>query len=353
MAGKRKLWTFESSALRLQVAPGGGHIAGVYLKNGHPKAKRLPNPLWTPPWKSMEPQKYKPRQHDRIYGGAPEGRLLSGILGHNLALDTYGTPSPAEVKQGAMTHGEAGVLEWKRRGAAGFSVRLPVAQLEAARRIEFHKHLAMVRVQTTVRNFGVLDRPISWAEHVTFGPPFLAPQTHFEVPARRALVYPGPMGPDSLLEVGREFVWPSAPTRLGGTLDWRRPPAAKRAADFTALLLETPSNLAWFTAINPKLDYAIGYLFRRSDFPWIGIWDEKYSRVAPPWKRRTWARGLEFSTTPLPMSRRGVIDMGKLFGVPTFRWVEAKGEISVPFVIYAGKASDAELFDQAVRFLNL
>jgi len=352
MTAKRKLWTFENSSLRLQVAPGGGHIAGLYLKNGHPRAKRLPNPLWLPPWKSIEPQKYRSSKHDRLYGGPPEGRLLSGILGHSLALDTFGSPSEAEIRAGALTHGEAGVLEWKRRGAAAYSVRLPVAQLEAERSITFHKTLSMARVETTIGNLGLLDRPIAWAEHVTFGPPFLTAQTHFDIPARRALVYPTELGADSLLVAGREFVWPDAPARRGNTLDWRRPPAAKRATDYTALLFETPGDFAWFTAINPRLDLAVGYLFRRTDFPWIGVWDEKYARVAPPWKRRTWARGLEFSTTPLPMSRRAVIDMGKLFGVPTFRWVEAKGEITAPFVVYAGPASQHDLFDQAVRFLN-
>ena len=131
---KRKLWAFENRSLRILVSPGGGHIAALHLKNGHPRAKSLPNPLWTPPWKSIEPGAYKAGKHDRIYGGAPEGRLLASILGHNLALDSFGTPSAAEIRAGGLTHGEAGVAIWKpagkRRGSVSFSAKLPGAQLE-------------------------------------------------------------------------------------------------------------------------------------------------------------------------------------------------------------------------------
>ena len=171
------------------------------------------------------------------------------------------------------------------------------------------------------------------------------------------------------IEPGREFVWPLAPLRNGGgattgresgggvrldggNQDMQFPPRGRRATSFTAQLFETPSDLAWFTATNPKLDLAVGYLFHRSDFPWVGIWDEKLSRATPPWNRRTFVRGLEFSTTPLPMSRRDIITQGKLFGTPTFRWIEALGQIEAVFVLYVGRASASDLQDQALRFLN-
>ncbi len=345
----RKVWMFENRRLRMLVAPGGGHIAALLLRN----ERRMPNPLWQPPWKSIEPKAYRPRAHDKAYGGPPEGRLLASILGHNLALDTYGTPSAAETRAGMVTHGEAGVLEWKRRGNNSVTVRLPEARLEVTRKIDFHRELPIALVRTTVRNLAPLDRPIAWAEHVTFGPPFLSTETVFDVPVNRAMVYPADLGRDSLLDPGREFVWPRAPGRNGSWLDWRRPPAARRATDFTTQLFETPGDLAWFTAVNERKRMMVGYIFHRSDFPWIGIWDEKYSRATPPWNRRTWARGMEFSATPFPMSRRGVMDMGKLFGTPTFRWVDAMGAITVPFVVYVGRTSESGLFDQAVRQLRM
>ncbi len=344
---KRKLWTFENRSLIVQVAPGGGHIAALRLKKGH-----SPNPLWTPPWKSMEPSAYKPKKHDRLYGGPPEGRLLASILGHNLCMDSFGSPSPAETRAGGLTHGEAGVVKWKRAGSTGFSAKLPGAQLEVERKLTFHSELPIVAVQTRVANRSAHDRPIAWCEHVTFGPPFLGARTEFEIPCRRAMVHPSDLGPDSLLDPGKEFVWPKAPGRFGELLDWSITPATKRVTAFTAQLFETPGNLAWFKAMNPKLGLEVGYLLHRKDFPWIGIWDEKYARTAPPWNRKTWTRGLEFATTPFPMSRRGILDMGKLFGTPCFRWIDARGEITATFVIYLAHKGTPDLFDHAVRFLN-
>jgi hypothetical protein len=355
---KRKLWAFENQSLRILVAPGGGHIAALQLKNGHPRAQSLPNPLWTPPWKSIEPGAYRPAKHDRVYGGAPEGRLLASIMGHNLALDSFGSPSPAEVRAGGLTHGEAGVVVWKKDGKRGaFSAKLPGAQLEVVREITFHAELPLAKVHTVVRNLGLQDRPVAWCEHVSFGPPFVAPHTEFTLPARRAMVYPGEFGVDAHLEPGREFVWPHAPLRKGAAAgavnqNMQFPPGGRRATSFTAQLFETPSDLAWFTAANSKLDLAVGYVFHRSDFPWIGIWDERFSRTTPPWNRRTLVRGLEFSTTPFPTSRREIITQGKIFGVPTFRWIEALGQIEATFVLYAGRARASDLQDHALRFLN-
>lgn len=345
----RKFWIFENRSLRLLVAPGGGHIAALHGRRG---GRLLPNPLWEPPWKSMEPMAYRPAVHDAAYGGPPEGRLLAGLLGHNLALDTFGTPSAAETFAGMTTHGEAGVLEWKRRGAASFSVRLPEARLEVRRRIEFVQEKPMVVVETTVRNLAPLDRPLCWAEHVTFGPPFLSEKTVVDMPAGQAMVYPADFGADSLLEPGREFTWPTAPGRKGKTLDWRRPPGARRATDFTAQLLDTSRAVVWFTAVNRAMDLSVGYVFRRLDFPWLGIWDEKFARTTPPWRGRTWSRGMEFSTTPFPMSRRGAIEMNRLFGIPTYRWLDARGTLTVPMVIFVGRASEPALLLEAGKLLS-
>jgi hypothetical protein len=272
-------------------------------------------------------------------------------MGHNLALDALATPSVVETRVGMSTHGEA-VQEWKRYGSASIGTQLPEAHLELRRELAFHAQLPIVMVRTTVRNLSAVDRPIAWAEHVTFGPPFLSKQTVFEIPARRAMVCPIDFGAHSLLEPGREFVWPYAPARDGGLLDWRRPPAARPAAGFTTQLLETPDDLAWFTAENAKLNLRVGYVFWRSDFPWINIWDEESARTSPPWNRRTRARALLFSTTPVPVPRSGVLDMRKLFGSPTFRSVDAHGAVTLPFVVYMSKASEANMFDEAVRMLG-
>jgi hypothetical protein len=79
----RKPVRLENHRVRLTVLVEGGHIAGMLHK---PSGV---NPLWTPPWPSIEPSAYAPDRHPE-YGGGSDARLLSGIMGHNLCLNIDG-----------------------------------------------------------------------------------------------------------------------------------------------------------------------------------------------------------------------------------------------------------------------
>jgi hypothetical protein len=74
------------------------------------------------------------------------------------------------------------------------------------------------------------------------------------------------------------------------------------------------------------------YLFRRSDFPWVGNWEERFYRQTRPWGGKTFCRGLEFSTTPFAVPRRQTISEGPLFDESTFRWLSALAEITVRYM---------------------
>jgi hypothetical protein len=90
-----------------------------------------------------------------------------------------------------------------------------------------------------------------------------------------------------------------------------------------AILLDKKRNLGFVAAVNRKLGLLIAYCFRRQDFPWVAIWEENQGIAAVPWKQRTQARGLEFSTTPLPLLRREAFYAGRLFDEPTLTCIPA------------------------------
>ena len=90
----RRAATLENDSLRVTVLREGGHIAEIFDK------ETGVNPLWTPPWPSIEPSAYKGE-----YGNGPEARLLGGIMGHNLCLDVFGGPSDEEFAAGIGVHG--------------------------------------------------------------------------------------------------------------------------------------------------------------------------------------------------------------------------------------------------------
>ena len=70
------------------VLEGGGHICELSLN-----ACSGVNPLWQPPWATMDPFEYTRAKHARKYGPPPDGKLLSGIAGHSLSFDHFGPPS--------------------------------------------------------------------------------------------------------------------------------------------------------------------------------------------------------------------------------------------------------------------
>src|SRR5437764_2216471 len=98
----RKVISSENEHVRVTFTAEGGHIAELFHKGAGI------NPLWTPPWHSIEPSSYNPEQHPE-YGQNAESKLLSGIMGHNLCLDLFGPPSEEEAKAGLTVHGDASI----------------------------------------------------------------------------------------------------------------------------------------------------------------------------------------------------------------------------------------------------
>ena len=319
----------------VSVVQGGGHICELNLN-----ACLGVNPLWRPPWATIDPFKYTTAEYARRYGPPPDGRLLSGIAGHSLSFDHFGPPSSEETAAGLSTHGEAPGLKWDIQN----QVQSPKPQLQYGltlpeARIRFRRSLILDRVNPVIYceeeavNLTSYDRPISWNEHVTFGPPFLeAGTTWFDMPARRAKVCPASYSPRFSLQPDAEFTWPNAPTRDGKRVNLRTTPE-RRFGHYTAQLLSPELGIGFIAACNPRLKLLVVYAFRRADFPWVGNCEERYSRSAAPWQGKTFCRGLEFSTTPFSVPRRETIEQGPLFGEPTYRWLPAKSKAQVRFLI--------------------
>jgi len=102
----RRACVLENGVLELIVTIEGGHIAALT-----DKTTKI-NPLWSPPWPSLEPSQYDRVKHPQ-YGNNAESKLLAGILGHNLCLDIFGAPSEAEAAAGMTVHGEASVVPYQ------------------------------------------------------------------------------------------------------------------------------------------------------------------------------------------------------------------------------------------------
>jgi hypothetical protein len=322
----RRASSIENQSLRVTVLHEGGHIAEIL-----DKASGV-NPLWTPPWPSIEPSSHDTRKHPE-YGDNVESKLLAGIAGHNLCLDIFGGPSAEEAAAGIGVHGEGSVAAYGIEASAGrlkMTACFAIAQIRFERTIELRHRT--VEIGETVESLAAFDRPIGWTQHVTLGPPFLeCGITRFESSATKSKTFESAFGANDYLEPGAEFDWPIVPGVGGGSADLRRFGDKPSSSAFTAHLMDPGRDEAFFTAFHPALDLTFGYTWRRSDFPWLGIWEENRSRRHAPWNGRAIARGMEFGVSPMPETRRQMVDRGTLFGVPTFRWLPAHGRLQARY----------------------
>lgn len=336
----------ENDTLRITVTIEGGHVAEILHK---PSGI---SPLWIPHWDSIEPSAYQPSMHPQ-YGDEGEGRLLAGIMGHNLCLDTFGAPSEAEAAAGMPVHGEAPTATYQTL-SDGRILRqdcvFPKAQIAFQRQISVPSLGSVIRFSERLTNLSPTDRPIAWTQHVTIGPPFLEPgSTRFRATATRSQVidsfFNGGLGPQ---KSGAEFLWPLCPRKDGGTDDFRAFTSEAVSGGFTTHLMDPAREQACFLAWSRAFQLLFGYVWRRADFPWLGRWEENHVRTAPPWNGQGLACGMEFGVSPLLESRRQMVERGNLFGVPAYRWLpagECIGADYCAFIVSSDSIPDAAIWD--------
>jgi hypothetical protein len=327
----RKIVRIENDELIVAVTVEGGHIAEIIEK------KSGVNPLWTPPWPSIEPSAYSAQTHPE-YGDDWESKLLSGILGHNLCLDIFGPPSEAEYAAGITVHGESSVVPYRieaRDASMIARAHLPLAHLDFEREIELSEN-GVVKIRETVTNLTGIDRPLAWTQHVTLGPPFLeAGVTELNINAPQSMVFPGDFGEAQPYEPGALFDWPLAPNKDGSTTDLSIESTAERSAGVTCHVVDPSSEHGSFRAWHPPTRVLFGYSWKRADFPWISLWEENRSRMFAPWNGNAVTRGVEFGVSPFAEGRRAMVERGSLLGVPTYRWLGARETATVHYTAFA------------------
>jgi hypothetical protein len=337
----REAYCLSNGLVQLVSLTGGGHLAEFRFTNQSGRSRL--NPLWAPPWKTMEPYRYQEKRHGKMYGPRSEAKLLSGIAGHNLCLDYFGPPSDAEAGQGMSTHGEAPSARWRkerirvtaRQATLTLGVRLPVAGLRFRREIRMARGESVAHVQETVVNERKQDHLFHWTQHVTFGPPFLDSEvSRVALSGTKGLTLPEGYGGRELLASGEEFRWPQAPGAKGGKVDLRQPISHRGLGFCAGVLLDPRRSLEFVVAVNTAQNLLMGYCFRRQDFPWAVIWEENCSRQVNPWRGRTQTRGMEFGSTPLPYPRRQAFATAPLFGTPMFSIVSARGSLTAEYVTF-------------------
>ena len=187
-------------------------------------------------------------------------------------------------------HGEGSVVRYEV--SAGFRAgspqraQFPIAQMRFERQIRFGGERA-IEIRETLENLSAADRPIAWTQHATLGPPFLergrtefrASATRSQSVRRRLSASPARIRSAAPISTGRNVPddrrRPCRPARLQRRAGLRRIHHAPDGPASRARVLRR------LFALRSQL--AFGYVWKRADFPWLGIWEENYSRTLPPW----------------------------------------------------------------------
>jgi hypothetical protein len=341
----RAAWILANDVLQLTHLSGGGHIVDFRLAD-----RSSVSPLWVPRWKTQEPFQFTSKTDSKKFGEPAVGKLLCGIAGHSLCLDLFGMPSPEEIQDGLTLHGEAGVSKWQMSGkkisgkktanevVLTAKVRLPKAGLSFVRELRLREGEPVIYVRETVSNDRAVDRYFQWQQHVTLGPPFLsAKDCRINLPGARGRTFPHGYEGHEALASGKDFDWPYAPNFDRGRVDLRRPLSMDRRGFVAGVRIAPQRERAFVCAVNTRLSLAIGYVFRRKDFPWVALWEENRARKSSPWRGREHVRGLEFGVSPLPMTREENFALGKLFGMPTLAHVRAKGSVEATYAMFLSR----------------
>jgi hypothetical protein len=289
----RRAFQMENDQLRVTVLAEGGHIAEILHKRTNL------NPLWTPPWPTIEPSQYDKAKHPE-YGNDAEAKLLAGIHGHNWCVDLFGVPTKDEEAAGYTVHGEASIVPYEE----GLRAELPLSRLRVNRKIELRGESLLFEEQ--VENLLPFDRAIAWQEHVTLGPPFVE---------RGITTVDAPVSRSAKLN-GDDFEWKD-----------RTYPKAAATSDYHAHLLTA----GWMEARNRHLGLAIRYEWNLQDFPWLGIWEENANLQRPPWNGKTITWGLEFGASPFPENRFRRNTRGLMWGAPVAVWLPALGKRTIRY----------------------
>jgi len=293
----------------------------------------------------MDPDKYSPGRHQQEYGSIVEGKLLSGIAGHSICLDYFGSPSPQEAELGLSQHGEAPSSRWTidhqsandSAARLRLKVRLPAAGLRFSREITVRRGESVAYFHETVRNERKVDHFFHWTQHVTLGPPFLCRgSATVAVSGSKALTSPDEYDEGkTLLAPGTAFRWPRGPQSPKGTVDLSRPFSRKGSGYVAAVLLEPAREMGFIAVLNTQERVLFGYCFSQVDSPWVTVWEENRAIEAVPWKGTCQALGLEFGTTPMPVGRReNFLNGGPLFGTPTMTFIPARATKSVRYIAF-------------------
>jgi hypothetical protein len=246
--------------------------------------------------------------------------------GHFACIGRWGAPTPGELKAGHPNHGQAAMLQWQEVGKTDSSVTMqvdcPLDGLSTFRELELSEHTAAFRVSEKVKNTAQLGRLYNIVQHPTLSAPFLNSMTRVDSNATFGINYDFATNP---LQYASE--WPQGMCKDGQLMQLHTPDIAHSSV--FSFIVDKDAVHGWVTAWSPTHNLLLGYVWNRTDYPWISVWQHfEQGKIK--------YRGLEFGTTGIhkPVNEILEHDNTRLFGEKTLGFIDAGEEVERSYTAF-------------------
>ncbi len=239
--------------------------------------------------------------------------------GHFLCLGRWGEPSAGEIQAGVLNHGHFANMPWIINESDADVIQMqassPLEGLHIDRTISIAENDAVYTVKEVVQNINPLSRIFNMVQHPTLAAPFLDETTvvhcnaflGFDQAHYRNIK-------DNIL------TWPYANDPFQNTIDLTNPQYAYNAV--FSFIVKKENDYGWITAYSPKHKLLLGYIWKRTDYPWIHLW-QHYNEGSIQY------RGIEFGTAGIHQPFNEIINTATVvFGEKTLSYIDAGESIT-------------------------
>lgn len=235
--------------------------------------------------------------------------------GHFLCLGRWGRPSEGEINAGMPDHGQLSNILWEAEDTGLMKLEMrafsPMEGLHVNRSIELSRNSPLYMVTEEVHNTNALGRLYNMVQHPTLAQPFLDNATVVNCNAEP--------GFDHSFGVEREKYasnWPMGLCRDMTAINLSTP--QKEYSSVFSYVVKKTDKMGWVTAYSPTHNLLLGYIWKRTDYPWIILWQDWLGSSIR-------YRGIEFGTTGIHKPFKQIISDGdwKVFGENTCEYIDA------------------------------
>lgn len=200
-------------------------------------------------------------------------------------------------------HGEASSRAWdfdlmEEDGAAEVRLAVRLARspfrLERVMRVEAGSPALLVRERIT--NEGGEPMDYMWGHHPAFGAPFLSAACRIDTNARALIADDAYDGDANPVAPGQRYVWPTA-ERDARTVDLAIVPSEDEQRIILGYFADYEGDDAWFGVTNQALQFGVGMVWPRANFPFAWFWQEMHASGGFPWYRGAYVMAIEPSTS--------------------------------------------------------